>query len=83
MASVQSESSSGGAPRCAYCGDAIGVYEPATQVIGALAWVTSRAAEPSLSYGSPGLLYHADCYELGRPRELGHPRELGRPHAPQ
>ena len=51
-------------PRCTYCGAVIGVYEPMTQVLGNVAWTTSRAAEPSLSGRSPGALYHAVCYEL-------------------
>jgi hypothetical protein len=53
-------------PRCAHCGAVIGVYEPATQMVGDQARMTSRAAEPSLSLDSPGRLYHASCYELVR-----------------
>jgi hypothetical protein len=56
----------GGAPRCAHCGAVVGVYESATQVVGAQAQPTSRAADPSLSPDSPGRLYHAGCYELAR-----------------
>jgi hypothetical protein len=44
----------------------VGVYEPATQVVGELAWTTSRAADPGLSPDSPGSLYHSSCYELAR-----------------
>jgi hypothetical protein len=44
----------------------VGVYEPATQVVGELALTTSRAADPALSPDSPGQLYHASCYELAR-----------------
>jgi hypothetical protein len=53
-------------PRCAHCGAVVGVYEPATQVVGDQAWTTSRAADPSLAPDSPGQLYHAGCYELAR-----------------
>jgi hypothetical protein len=56
--------------RCAYCGAVIGVYEPATQLVGDIAMTTSRAADPSLSAESPGLLYHSVCYALSR-RESG------------
>ena len=55
-------------PRCAYCGGVIGVYEPIVRVLDGAASTTSRGAEPSLTTDSPGLLYHAVCYELVRRR---------------
>ena len=61
------ESPLAGSPRCAHCGAVVGVYEPATQVVGDQTWMTSRAADPSLAPDSPGRLYHAGCYELARP----------------
>ena len=51
-----------GRPRCAHCGDVIGVYERLVLVAGERAEQTSRAAQPSLSDGAPGLLFHAACY---------------------
>jgi hypothetical protein len=55
-------------PRCTYCGAVIGVYEPLVRVLDDDVLTTSRAAEPSLSSASPGLVYHAVCYELSRGR---------------
>ena len=49
-----------------HCGGVIGVYEPVLRVLEGVTTVTSRANEPSLSAGAPGLLYHAVCYELRR-----------------
>jgi hypothetical protein len=66
MALADDSSLPTGSPRCSHCGAVIGVYEPATQVVGELAWTTSRAADPELSPDSPGSLYHASCYELAR-----------------
>jgi hypothetical protein len=60
------ESSLPASPRCAHCGAVVGVYEPATRVVGEQALTTSRAADPSLAPDSPGRLYHASCYELAR-----------------
>jgi hypothetical protein len=57
-------------PRCTYCGGVIGVYEPLVQVLGDAVLTTSRAADPNLSPGSPGRLYHALCYELSRGRAV-------------
>jgi hypothetical protein len=54
------------APRCAHCGAVIGVYEPATRVVGSVAFTTSRAADPSLTTSSTGQLYHAPCHALAR-----------------
>jgi hypothetical protein len=53
-------------PQCAYCGGVIGTHEPAVHVVAGIASFTSRAVEPELPAGSPGLLYHAPCYEIGR-----------------
>jgi hypothetical protein len=64
MALADQSSLPGGSPRCAHCGAVVGVYEPATQVVGELEWTTSRAADPGLSPDSPGSLFHASCYEL-------------------
>jgi hypothetical protein len=49
-------------PRCAGCGDIIGVYEPLVHVTGGLTWRTSRAAEPTVA-NAGGMLYHPGCYE--------------------
>ena len=54
-------------PQCAHCGGPIGAHEPAVHVVEGVASSTSRAVEPELSADSPGLLYHAVCYELTRP----------------
>jgi hypothetical protein len=52
-----------GPPRCAHCGDVIGVYEPLLEVVGdALERETSRAAEPDLSLAGGAAWYHAGCY---------------------
>ena len=50
--------------RCVYCGDVIGVYERLVCVVEGQAEESSRAAQPALSAGSPGLIYHAVCHEL-------------------
>jgi hypothetical protein len=50
------------APKCVVCGEAIGVYEPLTHVLGDLARRTSRGAEPEVC-SSHGVCYHADCYD--------------------
>jgi hypothetical protein len=49
-----------------HCGGVIGVYEPVLRELDGATSITSRASEPSLSLGSPGAVYHAVCYELGR-----------------
>jgi hypothetical protein len=49
-------------PRCARCGDVIGVYERLVRVTGALARSSSRAAEPGICR-SGGACYHFECYE--------------------
>lgn len=51
-------------PLCDHCGDVIGVYEPLVHVVGGNAWMTSRAAQPALSAGSPGTIYHVVCHAL-------------------
>jgi hypothetical protein len=66
MAIADTPPLSGGFPRCTQCGGVIGVYEPVLRVLDGDATTTSRASEPSLSAHSPGRLYHAVCYELGR-----------------
>jgi hypothetical protein len=50
-------------PRCELCGEVIGVYEPLINVHADGVLESSRAADPSLSAGTTGLLYHASCYE--------------------
>lgn len=52
-------------PRCARCGDVIGVYEPLVHVREALVRRTSRAAEPQIVSAS-GAVYHEDCYKRER-----------------
>jgi hypothetical protein len=48
-------------PRCAACGDVIGVYEPVVHVAGRLVRETSRAAEPDACLAG-AVCYHAACY---------------------
>ncbi len=50
-------------PRCESCGDVIGVYEPLINVLAGGIRESSRAADPGLSTGASGLLYHAACYQ--------------------
>ncbi|HUE28358.1 MAG TPA: hypothetical protein VMP89_16405 [Solirubrobacteraceae bacterium] len=50
--------------RCVYCGDVIGVYEVLVHLVGGRPEKSSRAAQPSLSTASPGVLYHFVCYGL-------------------
>jgi hypothetical protein len=50
-------------PRCQYCGDVLGVYEPVILIHNGLPHVTSRAAQAHLfPTTDPG--YHKACYEL-------------------
>jgi hypothetical protein len=51
-------------PRCAGCGDVIGVYEPVVHLVGQYVRKTSRAAEPEVCREG-GLCYHSDCYQAG------------------
>ncbi len=53
-------------PQCASCGGLTGAHEPVVHVVAGIATFTSRAVDPGLSVDSPGLLYHAPCYEIGR-----------------
>ncbi len=50
-------------PRCELCGEVIGVYEPLINVHTDGVHKSSRAADPGLSVGASGSLYHAACYE--------------------
>lgn len=51
-------------PRCAHCGEVIGVYERAIEVAEhGFARATSRAAEPQLASIAGTALYHACCYD--------------------
>lgn len=52
------------APRCAHCGDVIGVYEPMMIVEDGPARRTSLAAEPSLA-SRADRSFHGHCYEDG------------------
>lgn len=54
-----------GRPRCARCGDVIGVYELLIHVVNGRPQETSRAAQPELSLGFRGPMYHAACYLEG------------------
>jgi hypothetical protein len=60
---VRREQSTHTGPRCELCGDVIGVYEPLIHAHGNGVRASSRAADPSLSVGTSGSLYHAACYE--------------------
>lgn len=50
-------------PRCALCGEPLGVYEPLVEVDGERIRRTSRAAAPDLCCGESGSCYHASCFE--------------------
>ena len=50
-------------PRCELCGEVIGVYEPLIYVHANGVHESSRAADPGLSAGASGSIYHAACYE--------------------
>ncbi|HZO77033.1 MAG TPA: hypothetical protein VFB39_03255 [Solirubrobacteraceae bacterium] len=50
-------------PRCEWCGDVIGVYDPLVHVAGQTARRTSRAAEPDVA-DFDGRIYHDACYQL-------------------
>jgi hypothetical protein len=49
------------APRCAHCGEVIGVYEPLVAMVEGVPYKTSRAAESGLL--PTGATYHGACYE--------------------
>jgi hypothetical protein len=46
-------------PRCELCGEVTGVYEPLIYVHANGVHESSRAANPGLSAGASGSLYHA------------------------
>ena len=50
-------------PRCEWCGDVIGVYDPLVHVAGETVRRTSRAAEPDIA-DVAGRIYHDACYQL-------------------
>ena len=52
-------------PRCAACGQVIGVYEPLVHVSNGVARKTSRAAEPQLAGAQADAVYHLACRDLG------------------
>ena len=55
-------------PRCAACGDVIGMYELAIHVSPGITRETARAAEPGLFWGPDVRCYHRGCAPLtGRP----------------
>jgi hypothetical protein len=53
-------------PRCAHCGDVIGVYEPVVVVLGDDIHLGSRASCPDPPPGA--VLYHDECHKGRRPR---------------
>ena len=53
-------------PRCARCGDVVGVYEPYVLVVGDDILYASRASRPDLP--PDGLLYHGECHAGEGPR---------------
>lgn len=62
MAALEEPYLSEGPPRCARCGDVMGVYEPLIHVADERVRRTSRAAEPDVCRAD-GVCYHASCYE--------------------
>jgi hypothetical protein len=50
-------------PRCRYCGDVIGVYEPVILTLPTGTHLTSRLAEPNL-FSTDRDCYHEVCYGL-------------------
>ncbi len=53
-------------PRCAACGERIGVYEPIVNVTGTTVSRTSLAMRPAPHVtGLEPRLFHVDCYETG------------------
>ena len=48
-------------PRCAVCGDVIGVYERLVHIVGDYARVTSRAIEPARCRDDESC-FHLACY---------------------
>lgn len=66
MSALAPDPSPKGPPRCAACGEIIGVYEPIVHVAGRLVRETSRAAEPDACVCG-GVCYHAACYLSGPP----------------
>jgi hypothetical protein len=50
-------------PRCEWCGDVIGVYDPLVHVAGQTARRTSRTVEPDVA-ALGGRIYHDVCYQL-------------------
>lgn len=50
-------------PRCTFCGDVIGVYEPLVLAAADGHRTTSQAAEPHL-FPTSDACYHGTCFEL-------------------
>jgi hypothetical protein len=50
-------------PRCRYCGDVIGVYEPLVIRTNAGGRETSLAADPEL-FSTAAACFHRECFEL-------------------
>jgi hypothetical protein len=65
VSQLNSESSSA-VPRCQYCRDVIGAYEPLVMATPSGRHDSSLTAEPQL-YGTDHPCYHRACYEQGRP----------------
>ena len=49
-------------PRCALCGEPLGIYEPLIQLDGEKIIRTSRAARPDLPFFADSS-FHAGCFE--------------------
>lgn len=62
MASPSSQPTSA-APRCALCGEPLGVYEVIVEIDGERIRRTSRAAAPELCCNERVSCYHAGCFE--------------------
>jgi len=49
------------APRCSFCGEPIGVYEPMAEIEDGSVRITSLAADPETA-GTGDVHLHFDCY---------------------
>jgi hypothetical protein len=55
-------------PRCRYCGDIIGVYEPMVVADAGRARLTSLAAEPDLP--AEARSFHRECHRAAHPTSI-------------
>ena len=62
MGATNGEPTAVAPPRCAACGEVIGVYEPLVHLVGGTAHTTSRAADPDIVRARP--VYHLACSDL-------------------